>query len=257
VAKTHLFKSHFIAAAKRQPWAQRKLMVVLHGRGDSLRPFLSFDLEMDMPEMNYLLLNAPYRFDDGYKWCGLPPYQERGILEARAKLFRLLDDLQLQGYRSHNIFLFGFSEGCLIASDVGLHYPHPLGGVIGVSGCLHFFSQWKRKLAPAAIVTPWLFTHGHRDDVIRLKATRGEVDRLNAAGLNAQWVEFNKKHEIEYVYELPLIREWMRARYLHDTRLPNRAWREKVSREESAVTWAHLPQKPMESLTLTAPSDEQ
>lgn len=55
---TNLFRHKFIPAKKKS----EALMIVLHGRGDSIRPFYSFNEELNIPEMNYLLLNAPRRF---------------------------------------------------------------------------------------------------------------------------------------------------------------------------------------------------
>ena len=68
---TTLLKSHFIPAAI----SSNKLMIVLHGKGDSLRPFKDFNSELDLPNMNFLLLNAPKKFLDGYSWYGDPPYK--------------------------------------------------------------------------------------------------------------------------------------------------------------------------------------
>jgi len=60
IAETKLFSSQFISAQAKSD----KLMIVLHGRGDSIKPFAKFDEELQIPEMNYLLLNAPRKFLD-------------------------------------------------------------------------------------------------------------------------------------------------------------------------------------------------
>ena len=204
---TEHFKHKFIPAKRKSD----KLMIVLHGRGDSIRPFKSFDDEMKIPEMNYLLLNAPRKFLDGFSWYGEPPYQKGGVLKIRSMIFDLLNDLEQQGWKSENIFLFGFSQGCLISADIGLHYPKKLGGVVGISGYFHFFPRWKKELSPQASRTPWLFTHGHKDDVLPLEETKFGVEKLKEAGLRVKWVEMDKDHVLKDE-EYPVIRKWIREK---------------------------------------------
>lgn len=186
-------------------------MIVLHGRGDSIRPFSAFDEELKIPEMNYLLLNAPRRFLDGRSWYGEPPYQKSGVVKIREKLFFLLADLEAQGWKSEDIFLFGFSQGCLVSADVGLNYPKKLGGIVGISGYFQFFPRWRQSISPAARKTPWMFTHGRQDDVLGIEQTKFGVEKLKDAGLKVSWVEMDKKHVLEEK-EYPLIRSWLRAK---------------------------------------------
>lgn len=203
---TDLFKSKFIPARKKSDY----LMIVLHGRGDSIHPFKSFNEELNIPEMNYLLLNAPRKFMKGYTWYGEPPYQADGVVKIREKMFDLLNDLQNQGWDSEKIFFFGFSQGCLVSADVGLNYPKRLGGVVGISGYFNFYPRWKTNLSQEAKKTPWLFTHGHKDDILPLKDTKYGVEKLKSAGLKVKWVEMDKEHTLE-VEEYPLIKKWVKS----------------------------------------------
>ncbi len=203
---TELFESKFIPAKKKSEY----LMIVLHGRGDSIKPFKAFDDELNIPEMNYLLLNAPRKFMKGYTWYGEPPYQAQGVLKIREKIFDLLNDLQNQGWDTRKIFFFGFSQGCLVSADIGLNYPKQLGGVVGISGYFNFYPRWKNNLSKEAMKTPWLLTHGHKDDILPLKDTKFGVEKLKSAGLKVKWVEMEKKHTLE-VEEYPLIKKWVRS----------------------------------------------
>ncbi|MGZ3774959.1 MAG: alpha/beta hydrolase [Pseudobdellovibrionaceae bacterium] len=202
---TNLFKYKFLPAKKKSGY----LMIVLHGRGDSIRPFYSFDKELNIPEMNYLLLNAPRKFMDGYSWYGEPPYQRQGVLKIREKLFDLLNDLENQGWKSSNIFLFGFSQGCLISADIGMNYPKKLAGVIGISGYFHFYPRWRSNISTEARKTPWFFTHGHKDDVLPLDETKYGIRKLKESGLTVELVEMDKDHSLKDE-ELPVIKRWIR-----------------------------------------------
>ena len=188
--ETHLFKSKFIAAAK----PSEKLMIVLHGKGDSFHPFKKFNLELNLPDMNYLLLNAPKKYLGGYSWYGEPPYQREGVLRVREKMFQLLKDLEEQGWKAHNIFFLGFSQGCLVGTDVALHYPKKLAGVVGISGYFNFEPRWRKNIAKKALQTPWLLTHGKKDDVIPIEETKFGLGKLRKIGLDIDWIESEKKH---------------------------------------------------------------
>ncbi len=207
--ETELFKTKFIPALK----PSKKLMLVLHGRGDSLRPFKDFHEELNIPDMNYLLINAPRKFMTGYSWYGEPPYQKAGVLKIREKMFQLLQEIEDLGWLSKNIYLFGFSQGCLVSADVALHYPKRLGGVVGISGYFYFFPRWRTNLTQQSKKTPWLLTHGHKDDILPIQETRYGVRKLRQAGLKVDWIELKKKHVLEES-EYPLIRRWISGRQL-------------------------------------------
>lgn len=202
---TELFKFKFIPAQKHSD----KLMIVLHGKGDSMRPFRYFDDEMNVPEMNYLLLNAPKKFLDGYSWYGDPPYEREGVLKIREKMIQLLVELEMQGWQSENIFLFGFSQGCLISADVGLNYPKRLGGIVGVSGYFHFYPRWRQQISKNVLKTPWVFTHGRQDDLLKIEETKHGVEKLRDVGFEVDWIELDKEHVLTEE-EMPLIRKWVR-----------------------------------------------
>jgi phospholipase/carboxylesterase len=188
-----------------------KLMIVLHGKGDSLVPFQEFDEELRMQDLNFLLLNAPQKFFGGYSWYKEPPFLKDEVLEVREKMLQLLDELLHQGWKPENIFLFGFSQGCLISADVALHFPYQLGGVIGISGYFQFFPRWRSSLRAGSLKTPWLLTHGFRDEILPLKTTKFGVKKLKSVGINIDWVEMNKGHVLKE-QEYPIIRKWLRSK---------------------------------------------
>ena len=131
------------------------------------------------------------------------------VLEVRKQLQALMEDIFRQGWRSENIFLFGFSQGCLIGSDLALNSNCRWAGVIGISGYFHFYPQWRMKLNSKVLGTPWLLTHGHRDEILPLETTRFGVQKLKSAGFDVQWIEMDKRH-VFLESEYPKIRSWVK-----------------------------------------------
>lgn len=206
------FKEYeWIEASSSVPRHKQRLMIVLHGCGDSLKGFRSLKDELKLPEMNYLLLNAPRKYDGGYTWYAFEPNHERGILAVREKLTLLLGELNEQGWSPDQIFLYGLSQGCLVSIDFALFSGVKIAGVVGISGYVQFWKGWKKLLADEAFEIPLLITHGVFDKEIFLLDTREQVEKLKQAGLNVLFKEFNKGHETDAEFEAPFIRKWVKS----------------------------------------------
>ena len=185
-------------------------MIVMHGQGDSLDAFSSFDEELDIPWMNYLLVNAPDSYEDGFSWYELEPKHAPGVRRSRKLLSRLLAQLALEGWQSEDIFLLGHSQGALMACDILLNSKKPFAGVVGVSGYVWFFQGWKKlALSGAAANTPWLMTYGLRDKIIPAQETREDLETLWEAGLSVTARAFNKGHDFNLSQEVPFIKSWI------------------------------------------------
>lgn len=207
-----MIAAHFVPSVEES----NKLMIVLHGKGDSWKPFEDFGEELGMPEMNFLLLNAPQKFMGGYSWYKEPPKMKDEILQIRAQMLELLQEVIASGWKPENIFLFGFSQGALIVSDLLMNANLKFAGVIGISGYFHFYPRWESKLSTQVQKTPLLFTHGKRDEILPIKTTEFGVQKLMQAGFSdVTWNQTNKKHVLEES-EYPVLKHWIRSKYLPD-----------------------------------------
>ena len=215
---TPQFDCEWIPAARGIPRSKQKVMIVLHGRGDSIDSYREINDELGIPHMNYLLLNAPRRSRDGFSWFALEPRHKRGVRAVREKLFHVVDELKNFGWQSKDIYWLGHSQGCLVAADLALNHPDVFGGVVGVSGYVWFFRGWRQRARlSGALKTPWLFTHGTRDQVILPAEIREDVEELTAAEVPVHYAEFKKGHDFDFTREVPFIRRWIggaRARRL-------------------------------------------
>src|SRR5206468_13000419 len=89
----------------------RRLMVVLHGLGDSMEGYRWLPPAMQLPWLNYLLVNAPDAYYMGYSWYDFADNPAPGVKRSRELLFSLLDDSRAKGFPTEQTIVFGFSQG--------------------------------------------------------------------------------------------------------------------------------------------------
>ena len=205
-----MLKTEFAPA---QDKSSKRLLIALHGLGDSTAGYRWLPSALRLPWMNYLLVNAPDAYYGGYSWYDFTGDEAKGIRRSRAALFDLLDGQRTNGFATDETVLFGFSQGCLMTVDVGFHYPHRFAGLVGVSGYVHDPAGLLEELSPMAKEQRMLFTHGTRDPLIPCAEVRKQVDLLKTAGLNIAWHEFVKEHTIAGEEELVLIRNFIASRF--------------------------------------------
>jgi len=189
----------------------RRLMVMLHGLGDSIEGYRWLPEALNLPWLNYLLVNAPDDYYGGYAWFDLNNILP-GVQRSRTLLFELLDDLPARGFPAEQTTLGGFSQGCLMAVDVGLRYPHQLAGIVGISGWVHEPDKLLAELPPVARQQRLLMTHGTGDPLIPIAQVRPQIPLLKAAGLNVEWREFAKPHTM-IEEEITVVRDFVSAGY--------------------------------------------
>ena len=119
----------------------------------------------------------------------------------------------MAGFPADQILLGGFSQGCLMALDVGLRYPHRLAGIIGISGYVCEPDKLLKELSPVAMQQRVLMTHGTLDPLIPFAVVGEQVNLLKSAGLRIEWHEFVKAHTIAGEPELAVIRNFIRGCY--------------------------------------------
>ena len=188
-------------------------MVMLHGLGDSIEGYRWMPEAMGLTWMNYLLVNAPDEYFEGYSWFDFGSDIVPGVVRSRKLLFALLDDLRAKGFPTDQTTFGGFSQGCLMAIEMGLRYPQRFAGVVGISGYVCEPDKVLGELSPVAAEQRLLLTHGTLDPMIPFAVVREQVNLLKAAGLRIEWHEFVKPHTIAGEEELGVVRKFVRAGY--------------------------------------------
>jgi phospholipase/carboxylesterase len=205
-----MLQAKLIPAAEKD---SRRVFVVLHGLGDSIEGWRWLPDALNLPWLNYLLVNAPDEYHGGYSWFDYPGDVKPGIQRSRKLLFELLDDLRAKEFPAGQITLGGFSQGSLMSVETGLRYPHRLAGIVGISGWIFELDALIRDLTPVARSQRLLITHGRFDPLLPFAETQRQVRQLKSAGVNVAWHEFPKEHTVYGAEEVAVIREFVRAGY--------------------------------------------
>ena len=187
----------------------RRLLIMLHGLGDSIEGYRWMPEALKLPWLNYLLVNAPDEYYGGYSWYDFAGENLPGVKRSRQLLFDLLDEQTRSGFDSSQTVLGGFSQGCVMSIDVGLRYPRRFAGIFGISGYVCEPDKLVAELSPVAFQQRLLITHGTVDPMIPFALVREQINLLKAAGLRIEWHEFAKGHTIAGEPELEVIRNFI------------------------------------------------
>ena len=136
-----------LEAISISPFSKNKpqqAVVLCHGYGGDGQDIsnLAINWQRFLPETIFLCPNAPEICavnPRGYQWFDLSSDKEELILEkslaAEAKLNTFLDQV-LNNFQleTNNLALVGFSQGCMIAIQVGLKKKEKINCLIGYSG---------------------------------------------------------------------------------------------------------------------------
>lgn len=189
----------------------KKLMIILHGRGDSSQGFTFLPDFLDIDEMNYLLLDAPYEYFGGFSWYELPPNQFDGIVYSSGLLADTLDALFEDDFSAEESFLFGFSQGSLLTFEFGARYEKVLAGYLAISGYIFDADNLLKEMNPDLKSSNWLCTHGTYDEVLPYDTSKSQIETLQNAGFNITFKTYDKAHNIDQE-EMNMIKEWIKAK---------------------------------------------
>jgi len=187
----------------------KKLMIILHGRGDSSQGFTFLAEYLAIENMNYLLLDAPDDYFGGYSWYDLPPHQLDGIIYSSSLLTHTFDTLFEEDFNAHESFLFGFSQGSLLTFEFGARYKKVLAGYIAISGYIYDADTLLLEMNQKLKSGNWLCTHGIHDDILPYEISKSQVETLQGSGFNILFKSYEKTHTVA-PEELNMIGKWIK-----------------------------------------------
>ena len=151
----------------------KNAVILLHGYGGDGKDIsiLTLNWKRFMPNTVFLCPNAHEKCEinpNGYQWFDLSKENEEYILDqslkAEKKLKEFIDQVKtLYKLGNSKICLSGFSQGCMLAINIGLIENDPFSCVVGFSGKIIN----KKNLASRIISkTKFLLLHGDMDQVV-------------------------------------------------------------------------------------------
>src|SRR3954467_3913930 len=161
----------------------KRLMVVMHGLGVSIAGFRWLPSAMELPWLNYLLVNAPDRYYQGFSWYDFGGEPEPGILRSRKLLFELLDEQRRKGFASEQTIVSGFSQGCLMTWETGLRYPHRFAILVGISGYVFQHDQAEKRMSHVAREQKFLITRVRSDQLVPCADVPQDVKVMERLGM--------------------------------------------------------------------------
>ncbi len=189
-------------------------VITLHGRGTSGEDLMPIADEINLPHLRFLFPDAPFPFPDllgGMMWYGGASGNSSGMQTSRKLLFDLLDQIINEEHiPPENIALLGFSQGAVMALDVGLRYPKKIGALIALSGFLAAPDKLHQEQSPASKSVPILLVHGTGDGVVSVEGSREARTLLLEEGYDVTLKEYAMAHQI-IPEEITLIREHLKS----------------------------------------------
>lgn len=184
--------------------AAKQLIVLLHGYGADGHDLFGLVpvLAPMFPHAAFVSPDAPFRCEMGFgfQWFPLADRSAAsitaGVLMARPILNAFLDaELAAHGLDEANMALIGFSQGTMMALDVGLRRRKAPAGIVGYSGRLVPTGDWAAEITARP---PVLLVHGDQDPLVPVAALHEAVQTLKAQGVNVEgYVRPGLPHSID------------------------------------------------------------
>ncbi|MEJ0027577.1 MAG: dienelactone hydrolase family protein [Rhizomicrobium sp.] len=170
------------------------LVVLCHGYGADGKDLIGLAPHWQrlLPTAAFVAPNAPERCagaPNGYQWFPItrldPGEMQRGVESAAGQLDAFLDaELARLGLPGDRLALVGFSQGTMMALQVGLRRAVKPAAIVGFSGLLARGAALE-TLPPDT--PPILLIHGDADQMIPAEAMLASAMMLGAAGAGVQW----------------------------------------------------------------------
>lgn len=177
-----------------------RIVIFLHGSGGSAsnsRGWIDSFKEKLPPDTAFVVPDGPLGGMLGHTWFrNLAPTREEVVGDfnaSREKVIALIDKVRASSsLQADRVFVTGFSQGAMVAVDVGLTYPGTLGGVMPISPCsFDWFSPGKDR-PPVR----FRFVHGKVDSICDPAASRAMSAALEAEGHTVELVSHEGSHQI-------------------------------------------------------------
>lgn len=198
-------------------------VIWLHGLGADATDFepLVPMLDLSAPT-RFIFPNAPVRpitINGGMEmraWYdidpGAPLAGSEDIHASAAAIRDIVETEIAAGITSDRITLAGFSQGGVIALELGLSYAKQLAGIMALSTYLHDHEQVTDRIGLANVDTPIFMAHGLSDPMIPITRAITSRQALLDLNYNVEWHEYAMGHQV-CPQEITHIGQWLSSIY--------------------------------------------
>lgn len=182
-------------------------VIWLHGLGADAHDFEPIVplLNLNQP-LKFVFPNAPVRpvtINGGMEmraWYDIdlenPQVGDAGIRESAEAIGALVAQEVAAGTPEHKVTLAGFSQGGVIALQVGLRANSPFAGIMALSTYVHNHEQLTEEVSFASVDTPIFMAHGAADPMIPIARAVTSRDALTALNYTVEWHEYGMGHQV-------------------------------------------------------------
>lgn len=198
-------------------------VIWLHGLGadaSDFEPIVPM-LELDVA-LRFVFPNAPERpvtINGGMEmraWYDIDPRAPlAGVDDIRASAAAIEGLVRREigrGVAAQRIVLAGFSQGGVIALQLGLRHPERLAGIMGLSTYVHDHEHLADEVSFASVDVPIFLAHGNADPMIPINRAVSGREALTALNYQVEWHEYAMGHAV-CPEEIADIARWLNARF--------------------------------------------
>jgi phospholipase/carboxylesterase len=218
---------HALPYVEVNPKSNAKATVIwLHGLGDSGNGFAPIVPDLKLPDelgIRFVFPHAPTRpvtINNGMSmraWYDITSLDftnradSQGVKESSALVADLIEKEIAQGIPADKIVLAGFSQGGVIALNLGTRYEKTLAGIMSMSSYMSEPEKLSGEAHAANKNTPVLVAHGTHDDVVPIFMGNAAFKVLESNGYKVTWHEYPMQHNV-CMQQLHDISSWLQEK---------------------------------------------
>ena len=169
-----------------------KVFFGIHGYGSNYKSLVSVVKNITLNNIIFILPNGQQKCEgsknvnmpasEGRQWFGLQnlaPHVIAPMVNATAKtvIHFINNQLNRLGIQHSKAVVFGFSQGAMLSSNIGVQIFPALGGAISCSGCVMPIDEGR-----IISKTPHTLIHGRSDTVMDCSLSEIGIEELKQAG---------------------------------------------------------------------------
>jgi len=204
----------------------RATVIWLHGLGDSGNGFAPIVPDLKLPDelgIRFVFPHAPTRpvtINNGMSmraWYDITSLDfnnradSQGVKESSVLVANLIEKEISQGIPANKIVLAGFSQGGVIALNLGTRFEKSLGGIMFMSSYMSEPEKLSIEGHTANKNTPIFVAHGTHDDVVPIFMGNAAFKVLESNGYQVTWNEYAMQHNV-CMQQLTDISNWLQEK---------------------------------------------